>query len=320
MKKALIVGNGASSVNPFAKELYGDKDVFRVNKFFLEPNLLYGRNIKFAVFPGEPFFVFFVDYLIRKHIYSIDIVCYKKLHKRFFLPKVKTPLLTWDNYIEDCQCKESVPGFYNANQIDSQERYSKITTGPYLVNCAIQMGYKDISIIGMDFYSEKSGKKYPISIPKIWKKISPFEAPYSSIRGNKNRGNAYDQGHGIKVDIAYIETLAANNQNVKFSVYVDEDNTYKKWRDIAAKAPNNVSVCLMEGHQPRKLASHCLPEIKAAVLEYKTQYFWQDKMSNAKHLFANRKPVVRKFIYLLKERVLNFWTKINIAFGLDKEK
>lgn len=306
MKKALIVGNGASSVNPFAKELHSGKDVFRVNKFFLEPDLLYDRDIKFAVFPGEPFFVFFVDYLIRKHIYNIDIVCYKKLHKRFFLPKVKSAMLTWDQYIEDCKCKESVPGFYNANQIDNQERYRKITTGPYLVNCAIQMGYKDISIIGMDFYSEKSGKKYPISIPKIWKKISPFEAPYSSIRSNKKRGHAYDQGHGIKVDIAYIETLIANNQDVKFSIYVDEDNTYKRWYDIAEKASGNVSIFLMDDHQVQNLVSHCLPEVKVAILEYKAQYFWQDKISNSKHLFANRKPVVKKFIYLLKERVLNF--------------
>ena len=35
MKKALIVGNGGSSVNPYAKGLHNGKDVFRINKFCL---------------------------------------------------------------------------------------------------------------------------------------------------------------------------------------------------------------------------------------------------------------------------------------------
>ena len=307
MKKVLIVGNGGSSVNPYAKGLYNGKDVFRVNKFFLEPDLLYGRNIKFAVFPGEPFFIFFMDYLVRNNIYHIDIICYKKLHKRFFLPKVESQMIEWNDYVESYKCKDSVPGFYNADQINSKERYSKITTGPYLINCAIQMGYKDITIIGMDFYSENSGKKYPIVIPGIWQKISPFEAPYGSARTNKKKGDSYDQGHSIGVDIAYVETLIANNKDIKFNIYVDEKNTYNNWSKIVKKNQDNVFIHMMENYQSDSLMSHCLSEIELAIAEYKAQYFWKGRISNAKHLLASRKSVVRKFIYLLREKMLNFF-------------
>ncbi|MBC8550085.1 MAG: hypothetical protein H8D23_10570 [Candidatus Brocadiales bacterium] len=307
MKKVLIVGNGGSSINPCAEGLYKGKDVFRVNKFFLEPNTLYGRDIKFVVFPGEPFFVFFIDYLIKKGLYRIDIVCYKKLHKQFFFPKVDTPMIVWDEYVESCKCKNSVPGFYNANQLNSKEQYRKITTGPYLINCAIQMGYTEISIIGVDFYSENSGGQYPIVIPKIWKKISPFEAHYRSVLANKKKGDSYDRGHGVAVDTAYIETLIANNKNIKFAIYIDEKSTHKKWKDIAKKSPDNILIHLMDDYQSNRPVSHCLSTIEAAILEYKSQYFWRDQVANYRHLFANRKAVVKKVIFRLIERFFKFF-------------
>ncbi len=303
-KKLLIVGNGGSSINGHAKGLSKDKDVFRVNKFFLEPSLLFGRNIKFAVFPGEPFFIFFIDYLIRNNIYKIDVVCYKKLHRRFFLPKVKSLMITWESFIENYKCKNSVPGFFDANQIDSVEQYGKITTGPYLINCAIQMGYKHISIIGIDFYSEKSGKKYPISIPRIWRKISIFEAPFSSERINKIKGSSYDQGHCVGVDITYIKALVNKYKDVAFNVYVDEDNPYVTWKNIVESGDNNVTVHKMKDCHADSRPAHCLSDIEKAIIEYQHDYFWKDKVMNAGNLFTERKAVIRNSLLRIKESLI----------------
>jgi|GEM_PF-1373764 len=303
-KEVLIVGNGGSSVNTRAKNLSKGKDIFRVNKFFLEPFPIFGRKIKLVVFPGEPFFIFFIDYIVKNKIYDIELVCYKKLHRRFFIPKTQKNMLLWDDFVIDNHCKESVPGFYDANQIDSRLKYGKITSGPYLVNCAIQMGYKNISIIGIDFYSEKSGKQYPISIPKIWKKISIFEAPFRSTRANKKRGSSYDQGHSIAADVAYMEALVDKYKDVTFNVYTDEGNPYINWQHIAESGSDNMVIHKMDEMCFDEQPAHCLPDIEKAVIEYKNDYFWKDKIMNAKHLFAHRGVILKNSFLGMKEYLL----------------
>lgn len=304
MKKALIVGNGKSSVNPRASFLGEGRDIFRINNFFLEPLLLFGKKVKFLVFSGEPFLIFLIDFLIRKKIYEIDIICYKKLHKRFFIPKVKRSMITWNDHVKKYKCQNSVPGFDGANQIDNKEKCGKITSAPYLINCAIQMGYKNISIIGVDFYSEKSGKKYPVIMPNCLKKIRNFEAPFSSVKINKKKGNSYDQGHSIGVDLCYIESLVNRYKDVEFDIYVDEGGPYENWNKIVVSNPTNITIHMMEAYGVDNLLTHCLSDIEQAINEYKKKYFWGDKLMKARHLFANRKPVIKKSAFLLKEKLL----------------
>lgn len=308
VKKVLIVGNGSSSVNTNAKNLHKGKDVFRINKFFLEPRPIFGNKIKFLVFPGEPFFIFFINYLVKNKIYDIDIACYKKLHKRFFIPDTEKKMQVWDDFVVGNNCKGTVPGFYDANQTNSLLKYGKITSGPYLVNCAIQMGYTDISIIGLDFYSEKSGERYPIIIPKEWKKISIFEAPFRSVRVSKKKGNSYDQGHSIDADIFYIKSIVKKYKNIKFHIYVDETGPYNSWIEISNACFDNLTIHRMDkSKMANKSVSFCLDDIISAVNEYREKYLWKDRVMNIKHLFAHRRPLLRNFLLSTREKVLDFF-------------
>jgi len=261
-------------------------------------------KIKLAVFPGDSFFIFFIDYLIKNKIYDIDLACYKKLHRRFFIPKTQKDMLVWNDFVHNNHCRDSVPGFHGANQINSSLKYGKITTGPYLINCAIQMGYKDISIIGFDFYSEKSGRKYPITIPKSWKRVSIFNALFNSVSVNKRKGNAYDQGHSIDADISYIKAIVNKYKDLKFHVYVDADYPYKNWQKVVDLGVNNVIVCKMEGQHLGNLPTHCVTDIKKAINEYKSRYFWKDKIMNASHLFSHKKVIIKNSLLIVREYLI----------------
>lgn len=297
MKKALIVGNGKSSVNPEAKGLNFDKDVFRLNKFFLEPSLLFGRKIKFVTFPGEPYSIHLMDYLVENKIYEIETLCYRKMvQKRFFIPTVNSKLFIWNDFELKYNTENAVPGFFGVNKIDKVKKVDKVTTGPYLINMAIQMGYTEISIIGIDFYSEKSKNKYPIKIPETLKDISIFDPQFRSLKRNKKRNNSYDDNiHCIETDLEYLSSLFNKYKNIKFFIYVDEDNPYSNWKKII-KGLNNVELIMMKDNDIKKqFDSHCLKYINEALLDYKNKYFFKDKVMKIKHNWSNRKSILKKF-------------------------
>ena len=302
--KALIIGNGGSSVNLHASNLHKGKDVFRINKFFLEPQKIHGSKIKYLVIPGAPFFIFFADYLVKNNTYSIENCIYKKLHKRFFIPDTNQKFIEWNQFVEQNGCNNSVDGFDGANQINSNKELSKITTGPFLTNCSVKLGYKDISIIGIDFYSEKSSRKYPVAVPKYLTKILPFSATFSSPRMNKLKGNSYDVGHSIKADIAYFSEIISSNQDVCFTIYVDDKNTFKIWSRIKGNN-NNIDIVQLDPFKVNLKSPNCESEILLAIDEYRKKYFLVHLRSTLSHLFAHRRAIIRKMILILRELLIN---------------
>lgn len=305
MKKALIVGNGKSSVNPNAEGLNEGKDVFRLNKFFLEPKPIFGNNLKFVTFPGEPYTIYLINYLIKKNVYNIDMVVYRKMmQKRFFIPKVESEMHIWDELEKKYSTENTINGFKGVNKINKIKKVDKVTTGPYLINMAIQMGYDEISIIGIDFYSESSKKKYPIIIPNSLKKISIFDAQYRSIKRNKKKNNSYDDNiHSLETDKEYLKELFNTYRSIKFNVYVDEENPYFNWQKLIENLENVKLIKLDEYSICKASHSHCLDDIDKALIEYKKKYYLKDEIMNIKHNWSNRKSIMKKFFMYLSDKI-----------------
>lgn len=309
--KALIVASGQSSVNPTASNLCNDRDLFRVNTFFLEPTLLFGKKIKFLSFIGEPYNLYLIDYLRSKNIYKIEQANYREMsQKYFFTPLLKTDFTPWKKIATRLSLKNSVPGFDDINMLHKTQKHAKITSGVYLINCAIQMGYQDIAIIGIDFYSEKSLKKYPIIIPNCLKKIKLFEGQFKSERLRKKKGNSYDDElHSYEIDSQYIINLANKYTDVHITAYVDEQNPFKNWTNIA-KQCTNVQVIKMPHYQMDSSPSHCINDIENALYEYKKQYFWQDIWMRIRSLINYRKSIVKKIYYTLLDKLHTIYERI----------
>lgn len=297
--KALIVGNGQSSINPEAQNLSKHRDIFRVNNFFLEPSPLFGKKIKFLSFIGMPYNLYLIDQLRIKKVYDIELAHYREMPKKyFFIPKLINTVIPWKKVVDALSLKNSVSGFDDMNMIDKKQKHAKITSGVYLINCAIQMGYKDISVIGIDFYSEKSLNKYPITIPKCLKDIAIFEGQFVSHRINKKKQNSYDTDlHSYQIDSTYIKNLANTYPDVKLTVYVDDENPYKNWQNISQISSNITVIKLPNASKTSPSISHCLQDIEIALYEYKDMYYWQDKWMRVRHILTYRKSVVKK-LYL----------------------
>ena len=166
------------------------------------------------------------------------------------------------------------------------------------------MGYKDINIIGIDFYSEKSNRKYPVLVPKYLTKILPFSATFSSPRMNKLKGNSYDVGHSIKADIDYFSEIIASNQDASFTIYVDDENTFKIWASIKG-VNNNISIVQLQPSEINLKSPNCESEILLAIKEYRAKYFLMHFRSTISHLFAHRKAIIKKVIVILRESLIN---------------
>lgn len=304
MKKVLIVGNGKSSCNPNAEGLNKGKDVFRINKFFLEPKKTFGNDIKLVTISGEPYTIYILEYLIKKGIYKVQIPLYREMtQKRFFIPSLTTNIDKWSKFESKYSLENKIPGFNAQNKIDKVKKVDKITTGPYLVNLAIQMGYEDISIIGIDFYSEKSNKKYPILIPKCLKDISIFDPQFRSVKRNKEKKNSYDDlVHSIESDMLYLNNLIELYPNVNFNIYVDESNPYHNWQKIATNFKNINLVKLDDNIIEAPQKSNCLNEIECAINNYKKKYLYKHNIMNFRNNWSNRKSAVKKFYSYITDK------------------
>jgi len=298
--KVLIVGNGQSSVNPNASKLSKDRDIFRVNKFFLEPYKNFGKNIKLLKFVGEPFCLFLIDHIIKKGIYNIEIAAHGSMkHKKFFSIKSAKKYTTWEYIEKKYKLRDKVKQFDGVNRLNSTKKHDKITSGVYLINCAIQMGYNDITIVGIDFYSEKSLSKYPIIIPKCIKNAILPEGQYISKKiKNKNKSSYDTDLHSYNTDALYIQNILEQYPNVTIQVYVDEENPYENWNKILKNFKNiKINKLPKETLDDRPLISHCIDDLNEIYLNYKKKYFWKIIRMKMLHYWQYKKDFIKKIIF-----------------------
>ncbi len=303
-KKVLIVGNGKSSVNSNITEIVKDKDIFRVNRFYLEPKKIFGDKIKFLSCIGEPYSLFILNYLMNKNVYKIEKIGYKEMNsKHFFSPLISNKFIPWKKIELQYSLDDKVNGFNGLNRLNTKRKHDKITSGVYLINCAIQMGYDDISIVGIDFYSEKSLKKYPIITPEKLKKISLFEGQYRSKRRRKLKKSSYDDDlHSYETDSYYVQQIANQYKNIKFNIYVDEENPFNNWNKIASECDNIIVNLLAESSESgTELNSHCFNEINEAIDDYKSKYFFKDKYMRIINILNNKKTIIKKLFYYITD-------------------
>lgn len=303
---ALIVGNGHSSVNPYASRLVKDSDVFRLNKFFLEPSPIFGRKVEVAFFGGEPFLIYLYDYLISKGIYSISHCIYRELsHKRFFIPPTTNKMRALGEFSKMLELSP-VDGFKGSTCLDCP-RKSKVTSGVFLIHIAMALGYKKISIVGIDFYSDNL-RPYPVIEPDSIKRIKLFSAK-TWTKELKENGN-YLGRHSLKADSQYMRRLALTNSDVCFNVFIDEDRSVKFWNEIS-KNIGNIKINRMPSISKNKALPCFLEEIDAGVDSYKRSYYWKDKYMNFVHVvFHNKRAVVINSYYVLYEWLVNLWRSI----------
>ncbi|AJC88165.1 alpha-2,3-sialyltransferase [Campylobacter insulaenigrae] len=257
-KNALICGNGPSLREIEYEKLPKNYDVFRCNQFYFEDKYYAGKNIQYAFF--NPY-VFFEQYYTIKNIIDKDeydiknIVC-----SSFGLESIDSRNLLefFYNYFPDTifgfdlikQLKE-FHSFIKFNEIYNEQR---ITSGIYMCAFAVAMGYKNIYISGIDFYSNKNQPylfKYQTN--NVLKLIPEFKNEIKATIHSKNfdlkaleflsktyNVNFYslNQNSELSKYIKLASIIRGNNDFVidnKPKDYIDDillpaNNTYKKFK------------------------------------------------------------------------------------------
>ncbi len=206
MKKALIVGNGLSSYNPHAAGIEKGRSIFRMNLFFLEPKLLFGKRVDYYWQGSHIWYVqYYVNKVVEKRLYDIkNVTGYKD---RLFMP----------NSVFGTIIPTSVLVF---------------------IKDALLRGYDDIAIVGVDFYQHSDNDTSHINKPH-WIK-------YLDYRLSKVYYYMYPSLLVIADSLLYRLlkrriTFFYRESTLNLSYYVSEEEFYKSYRTSPGSIVHNVN-------------------------------------------------------------------------------
>ncbi|MCR6585997.1 alpha-2,3-sialyltransferase [Campylobacter insulaenigrae] len=220
-KNALVCGNGPSLREINYERLPKDYDVFRCNQFYFEDKYYAGKNIQYAFFNSHVFFeqYYTIKNIIDKDEYDIkNIVC-----SSFNLEDIDGEkfIRNFYNYFPDAifgfdlikQLKE-FHSFIKFNEIYNDQR---ITSGIYMCAFAVAMGYKNIYISGIDFYSNKNQPYlFKHQTNNVLKLIPEFK--------NETKTNIHNKNFDLKALEFLSKTYNVNfyslNQNSELSKHI----------------------------------------------------------------------------------------------------
>ena len=253
MKKALIVGNGLSSYNPHAAGIEKGRSIFRMNLFFLEPKLLFGKRVDWY-YQGSSWWYaeYYFNKVVKKRLYDIkNVTDYKE--------KVFVPNSVFGTIIP--------------------------TSVLFFIKDALLQGYDDIAIIGVDFYqgSDKDtsyinkphwikyldyrlSKVYYYMYPTLLviadslfyrlfkRRITNFyreptlNSSYSISEKefyNRYRTHPRASYHNINDDIKYIQQIISEFPHAQFTVYTHLKAVTDIYKTIFADAPDKLVIKML---------------------------------------------------------------------------
>ena len=248
----VIVGGGPSASHPEARFLAEGAEILRMNWFFLEKERLWGDTVDY-LFLGHtqnPCFNFLTHYVIEHQIYRV---------KQKVSPYSSEAEL--EHYVKLLEStKVFVHGYrelYKGTHLIDDNTFSLIhkycpypfdfTTarpvfGTRAIVWALCSGYKDIRVVGIDFYT---GQRVYVHKPhwtlQLWwtrvgahPKLTPLPA-YAA------------RGHTIDTDIRFLKEALNQFPDAALTVAVDNPEAEKIWTQI----PNVTVHRMRPAHTPK---------------------------------------------------------------------
>ncbi|WP_104750119.1 alpha-2,3-sialyltransferase [Helicobacter cynogastricus] len=167
-KPLIVAGNGPSVKNLDYNLFPPDFEVFRCNQFYFEDKYYLGKEIKGAFFNPNYFELQMhtMRLLYNQGEYDLcDLYCTtnnshhyingKSVSIRDFLDKNYTGVRTTHNLLE------TLEPFYSLHAKSMNFKNQWFTSGVVMLICAIALGYKEIYLAGIDFYTDGPGHFYP---------------------------------------------------------------------------------------------------------------------------------------------------------------
>lgn len=154
MKPIVIAGNGPSLAQIDYSRLPQDFDVFRCNQFYFEDKYFLGKNIKGVFFNyfifKEQFFT--LHYLKEKNEYEVeDVYCMNEDIENFLIDDQNFNFI----FPSVKNCHDFLKHLPTFNKLDKFYRFyfhKSPTAGIIMLYTAIAQGYREIYLVGIDFY------------------------------------------------------------------------------------------------------------------------------------------------------------------------
>lgn len=154
MKPIIIAGNGPSLAQIDYSRLPQDFDVFRCNQFYFEDKYFLGKNIKGVFFNyfifKEQFFT--LHYLKEKNEYEVeDVYCMNEDIENFLIDDQNFNFI----FPSVKNCHDFLKHLPTFNKLDKFYRFyfhKSPTAGIIMLYTAIAQGYREIYLVGIDFY------------------------------------------------------------------------------------------------------------------------------------------------------------------------
>jgi len=199
-KSIIIAGNGPSITQIDYRRLPKEYDVLRINNFYFEDKYYLGKKVDY----------YYTDYgFIRNQFFNIYNL--KKRGEYDVYEFLTTP---YTNLEKDYPHAVNIMNYVYKNKkfgefISYYRQYYKklVTSGILSLFAAIEMGYKDIYVIGIDLY--QNNMIYPWESGENYVKIFLCD-----IEKEENITNVMNKYHMEKIEIEALE-LAKNTPGVK---------------------------------------------------------------------------------------------------------
>lgn len=177
MKRIVIAGNGPSIKDIDYRRLPKDIDIFRVNHFYKEDYYYLGKNINYYI-PGSRSGLY--DYLpivfakTMEGVYNIFEYIGVTLYDQYVTDYFSYLINFGQNNIVDTEKSNSIWSYIKLYR-DYHKNYNSyllLNTGTWAIFKAIEYGYKEIYIVGIElqgvnnwehFYEEPDNCKYELS-------------------------------------------------------------------------------------------------------------------------------------------------------------
>lgn len=280
--RVIVAGNGPSLKNINYKKVPSNIDVFRCNQFYFEDEYYLGKKIKKVFFRPS---VFVEQYYTIKHIlnngeYECDEIVFAgndlldRAKHGYVLNYAVDVIEGYDSYIKNIK---EFDIYKNFNTLYFN-RY--ISMGVYMCAVAVACGYKEIYLVGIDFY-DSAFSTYAFASEK--NQISKLVG-----QNNSSKYQNKQSFHSIFTDLEALEFLQAH-YDVKIYSLVD-DSPASKYFPVVSIEVNDNSTLFEEKDENT---------IKDIMLPHKEVY---SKINREKNSMSNvfKKKLVRLFLYFKK--------------------
>lgn len=278
--KVIVAGNGPSLKNINYKKISSNLDVFRCNQFYFEDEYYLGKKIKKVFFRPSVFVeqYYTIRHILKNNEYECEEIVFAgndlldKSKHGYVLNYAVDVIEGYDSYIKNLK---EFDVFKNFNTLYFN-RY--ISMGVYMCAVAVACGYKEIYLVGIDFY-DPAVSTYAFTSEK---------SQISKLLGQHDASAYQDKQsfHSVFTDLEALEFLQTH-YDVKIYSLV-EDSPASKYFPVVSIESNDNSTLL------EKKDGNAIKDI---MLPNKEVY---SKLNSGKKSISNvlKKILVKLFLYV----------------------